>query len=111
MRHKRLFPRTIAVIAAPLSVVLLLGSCQSLADLAPPVAADDVRFAQLSVGRDVYITDCARCHSPEPVSGYTAGEWRGILDRMQEKVTLSPSEWKSLEAYIRVFARASESGT
>ena len=56
--------------------------------------------AQLEQGRTIYITKCAKCHSPEPVKRYSGTRWDGILKEMIEETKLDPSESAAVRAYV-----------
>ncbi len=82
--------------------------CAMIDELAPPV--DEVMLrrsdlhdqsrAVLQGGRDLYITRCARCHSPEAVTAYTREQWSSILPRMAEKARLSVEEQLVVKEYV-----------
>jgi hypothetical protein len=82
--------------------------CASLAELAPEVnepalqyaAARDIDPAVVHRGRVVYITDCARCHSPEPVTAYSAEQWQEIMPRMCEETNLSAEDSEAVHVYV-----------
>ncbi|MHC5007560.1 MAG: hypothetical protein ACYTGF_09415, partial [Planctomycetota bacterium] len=73
------------MIAALLAVI----GCATIEELAPPVGGLTMREGKtmgvsadnLERGRAIYITQCARCHSPEPVTRYTEAQWRETLPR------------------------------
>lgn len=92
-------------------VLLLLaalsgGSCVSLEKAAPPVAmlATSVvskNTAQLSSGRDIYVTRCIKCHSVEPVAKYSRVRWeQDILPEMAEETKLTVAESEAVKAYV-----------
>ena len=82
--------------------------CATIDQLAPPVdeimlataELDDQSLAMLRDGRDLYITRCARCHSPESVTAYTRDQWSTILPRMTEKAGHSVEERIAVKEYI-----------
>ena len=67
--------------------VLLLGAglgtaaCVSLEQSAPPVAAVNAAApgANLALGREIYITSCAKCHAVEPVRKYSREDWKNHI--------------------------------
>lgn len=89
-------------------VALTVGACATLEELAPRVddamlsaaGASQVSAASVQRGRDLYVTDCARCHSPEPVTRYSAQQWRTILPRMSKEAALSETDRAAVEAYV-----------
>ena len=62
--------------------------------------------ADLRHGRTIYVTDCARCHRPEPVTRYTEAQWLKTLPWMSGEASLSPREAADLKAYVLVTLRA-----
>ncbi len=66
----------------------------------------DISAGRLERGRTIYITTCTRCHSPEPIAGYTLAEWRQTLPRMSEKSKLSAQEAADLRDYVTITLRA-----
>ncbi len=81
------------------------GACVSLEEAAPPVGTLPVHArtappSQLAHGRDLYITKCAKCHSPEPVRNYSPARWREIIPEMAEETKLSDAETAALRAYV-----------
>ncbi|MCB1225427.1 MAG: cytochrome c [Verrucomicrobiales bacterium] len=88
---------------------LLLASCASwsLDYIAPPVAKEDTALWR---GRRVYLIDCTRCHSAEPVSDYTRAEWRDIMPEMIKDSRLTDEEARAVTAYVMRFARAEGGG-
>ncbi len=99
-------PRSIWVGGIVLTRVVV--GCATIDELAPPVdevmlstaELNDQSLAMLQDGRDLYITRCARCHSPESVTAYTPEQWSTILPRMAEKAGLSVEERLGVKEYI-----------
>ncbi len=91
-----------------LCAALLLASCMSLEEMAPPVGPVLTKMAAyrgaersvLEKGRELYLTDCARCHSVEPIARYTLEEWRKILPRMADESNLDALQGRAVEAYV-----------
>ncbi len=102
--------RTVFALAVVVGLNILppLSGCQTLEQMAPPVGPDFLVVAAqrgmepttLEAGRQLYITDCARCHSVEPISRYSAARWRQILPRMARETKLDDSEKAAVEAYV-----------
>ena len=96
--------RRLTVVAA----LALHAGCMTLEQMAPPVGVELQRVAArhqvdvpaLEVGRRVYLSDCARCHSVEPISRYSRSRWREILPRMGKESKLSAEEQAALNAYV-----------
>ncbi len=90
--------------------------CATIDQLAPPVDEimrstaefDDQTLAMLADGRHLYITSCARCHSPEAVTAYTSRQWTTILPRMAEKAELSVRERLAVSEYVKAVLAAHE---
>ena len=89
---------------------LLCGACQSLEQVAPPVAAlplrKGVNTSQLDHGRELYVTKCVKCHSAEPVLKYSVAEWEEIVVDMAEETNLSAAETAAVEAYVMAVLKA-----
>ncbi len=95
--------------ACCLSGTWILAGCLTVEQMAPPVgpqfsriASSDVSLAVMKLGRDVYIQDCTRCHSIEPIDRYTEDRWRDIIDRMGLQSKLDESRIEALRSYILV---------
>ena len=88
--------------------------CASLDELAPPVhdsmvhmaALDGTSRAGIEHGRSTYITQCTRCHSPEPVTRYDADAWDEILPRMSTKANLTHQQGIDLRSYLEAVLRS-----
>ena len=89
----------LAVVLAPL---ILLTSCATVAieTKVPPVPTGETLLTQ---GRRVYLTSCARCHDPEPVTGYSRSQWNRILPEMIAEAKLSSRDAAAVTAYVRNF--------
>ena len=80
---------------------LLMSACQSLDQLAPPVAMLPAHSSdELSLGRELYVTKCTKCHAPEPVLKYSAAEWEKIVPDMAKDTKLSTRETAAVRDYI-----------
>lgn len=105
---------TKARLAYVLFAALTLGlcSCQSLDQLAPPVASISARpSGPLALGREIYVTKCTKCHSPEPVLKYSAAEWEKIVPDMAEESKLTERQTAAVRDYVMaVLANAAASG-
>jgi mono/diheme cytochrome c family protein len=91
-------------------VALVATSCVSLEQAAPPPAAlplsSGARLGQLDRGRELYVTKCARCHSVEPVTRYSAQEWREIVPDMAQKAKLNSADEAAVDAYVFTVLRS-----
>ena len=82
-----------------------ISACVSIEKAAPPVETftrqlSGAKRAQLQQGRTIYITKCAKCHSPEPVHRYSPTRWEGILAEMIEETKLGEPDAKAVSAYV-----------
>src|SRR6185503_16707800 len=88
--------RSAAVIAAG----LLLHSCAAMQARGPDVSieledlARSLGFdpASLPQEREIFVTQCARCHASPEVHGYSMPQWEGILPRMSRRAKLDASQ-------------------
>ncbi len=94
---------------APLvGVITISAGCLSLEQMAPSVGPEfttasrerSIAMATLEQGRNVYLTDCTRCHSAEPISRYSAPQWGDIVGRMATESKLDESHTAALRAYV-----------
>ncbi len=93
---------------AVLWIGLMLAGCMSIEQMAPPVGPQfyniaikrDTTMALLESGREVYLVDCSRCHSVEPIQRYSMNKWHEIIPRMAQKSKLSIAKSAALRAYI-----------
>lgn len=87
---------------APLfPAAIFLASCASLEQTVPIVAsAPGESSAMLAEGRTIYTHQCTACHSAEPVSAYSAAQWRQILPDMNRKSKLTPEQGQAVETYV-----------
>lgn len=82
-----------------------LASCQmaSLDQIAPlPTSSSNSTLAR---GRDIYITKCAKCHSPEPVARYSKTRWHEIMPEMVEETNLNAEDAAAVMAYVLAIAQ------
>ena len=98
------------LILAITALSALISGCATLQDLAPPLDERSLARAQsmgyaadrVERGRELYLSACVRCHSPEAVTGYSWDRWSEIIPRMAARARLDLAEVESLTAYIRV---------
>lgn len=88
-------------------IAFSMAGCLTIEQMAPPVGPEFVTMgtngvtrAVLERGRQVYLSDCTRCHSVEPINRYSADRWRAIIERMGPESKLDESRMTALEAYI-----------
>ncbi len=100
-----------------LGLMATLVSCATLEQLAPPVDPMLVELgtigppdiAALTHGREIYLTNCVRCHGPEPVARYPLHRWTSIIDRMATRAKLKVDQEADVLAYVLAVRRASDS--
>lgn len=108
--------RTATAMRLPLLALALaigLAGCVALEQLAPSVTADLAGIGQsqgfemgtLQRGRHIYLTQCASCHSVEPIDGWSLSEWEHLLPEMNEESELNPKDASDLRAYIMTARR------
>ncbi len=106
--------RTKAIVLTCFLSGIVISGCATINDLAPQINDTTVRLGamrkinadQLEQGRSIYLTQCARCHSPEPVTRYSLQQWNTILPRMCDKAELNQSERAMLAAYVEIVLEA-----
>ena len=93
--------------AGGVSITLTFAGCLTIEQMAPPVGPEcsrigrnGVTLAVLERGREVYLSDCTRCHSVEPIDRYSLDRWRAILERMGPQSKLDESRTAALQAYV-----------
>ncbi len=91
-----------------LLAVSVLAGCMSLEEMAPPVSPPLVQAASvqgadaesLRRGRAIYLDQCIKCHTVEPVNKYSLAHWDEILPEMSDEAKLSPQQRSDVKAYI-----------
>ncbi|MFZ4766810.1 MAG: hypothetical protein ACOYMN_17805 [Roseimicrobium sp.] len=107
MNTLRQLPRALV-----LSFACLTASCVSLEQAAPhaetlPQRAHVGTLSQISHGRVLYVTKCAKCHSVEPVKKYSTVRWEEqILPEMAEETKLTHEECAAVRAYVLTVLRS-----
>ena len=93
--------------AGGVGVTLTLAGCLTVEQMAPPVGPEfsrigmnGVTLAVLERGREVYVSDCTRCHSVEPIGRYSMDRWHAIIERMGPQSKLDDSRTAALQAYV-----------
>ncbi len=95
------------LLASGVSITLTFAGCLTIEEMAPPVGPEfssigtnGATRAVLERGREVYLSDCTRCHSVEPINRYSIDRWRTIIERMGPQSKLDKSRTAALEAYV-----------
>jgi mono/diheme cytochrome c family protein len=87
--------------------VALFSACVSVEQLAPPPALFKNTNAGVAQGRDIYLTNCTKCHGVKPVLGTSMSEWQGdVLPEMCDKAKLDPAQRQAVLAYISAVHKA-----
>ena len=73
----------------------------------PKETAKKMESPEVTAGKEIYTTKCARCHGAKKVDDFTAAEWVPILDRMAPKARLDAAEKANVAAYVNFYAKAS----
>lgn len=101
--------------AGAVLATLIVGACASIEQLAPPVdeamlaamaPSEGVAAGRIEHGRTIYVTKCARCHSPERVTNYSLERWDEILPRMAHEASLPKEDEAAVQLYIKAVIRA-----
>ncbi len=107
IRAKRCATFTLATVVGA-GMLCPSAGCLTLEQMAPPVegifqtvaAREGVDVITLELGRQVYLSDCVKCHGVEPVGRYSSEQWREILPRMSLESKLDEGKTEALEAYV-----------
>ena len=51
-------------------------------------------------GRRIYLTNCTKCHAPEPISRHSLAEWRDLLPDMIELSHLDAQRSADVTRYV-----------
>ncbi len=52
-------------------------------------------------GRLIYVTKCAKCHAPEPVTKYSYAQWQVIMPDMIEETKLNATDAAAVTSYVQ----------
>lgn len=86
--------------------IIISGCTKKNADtgsLYVPSSADitvNATLTELQQGRDLYINNCARCHSLYSPDNYSPAQWKAILGSMAPKTSLSSSQVLLVNKYV-----------
>ncbi|MEZ5302389.1 MAG: hypothetical protein R3F11_17410 [Verrucomicrobiales bacterium] len=84
-----------------LAAALAVSGCVTVDQLAPPTSAlPGAGGGNLALGRQIYVTKCAKCHAVEPVKKYSRAEWAEIMPEMAEETKLNAAETAAVTAYV-----------
>jgi mono/diheme cytochrome c family protein len=68
-----------------------------------PTSADTTAtasLAELQQGRQLYIDNCAQCHSLYNPDAYTAAQWKSILPGMASRTSLTTAQVDLVTKYV-----------
>ena len=99
-----------------LFLLILVFGCASLTELAPPVetllgdtaTASSAERAALEHGRQLYIRDCAKCHSPVAVNSLSHDQWETVLPEMVQSTGLDKQAEQDLSTYIKTVLKSGQ---
>ncbi len=111
-----MFHRKLLLLAHLVAAYSLCAGCMTLEQMAPPVGDPfvpvarnmELELSELVKGRDIYISDCVRCHSVEPISRYGVDKWKRILPRMIKDTKLDADEASAVSSYVFAAQRVLE---
>ncbi len=91
-----------------MAAALIVAGCRTIDEMAPPVGPTMVDLGRqaghpmdsLRRGRDIYLDQCIKCHTVEPVDGYTLTDWNRIIPDMAKETKLNPAQTADLRAYV-----------
>jgi mono/diheme cytochrome c family protein len=82
-----------------LSLSLILASCTTSLYV-PSRSFGSISSEDLKKGRQLYITNCASCHTLYLPNQYDAVTWQHNLDEMQERAKINDMEKKLIFDYL-----------
>ncbi|WP_235922453.1 c-type cytochrome [Flavobacterium difficile] len=65
-----------------------------------PEEKAEVTAEVLAEGKNLYGTNCAKCHKLYDAKSFTAEEWTPIVMRMQKKARISDEQREKIYAYL-----------
>jgi len=91
-----------------LFIGVVISGCLSLEEMAPPIESTIIALAAetgispgiLAHGRQIYLTQCIRCHGVEPINRYTPDHWQMIVPEMAAETKLDTQQQADLLAYL-----------
>ena len=93
--------KSLLVVVLVMCAGFCLPGCQSIEQIAPPVALVTARPSDhLELGRELYLTKCTKCHAPEPILKYSVSEWETIAADMAEETKLTANETAAVRDYV-----------
>jgi len=55
---------------------------------------------ELAEGKELFVNNCAKCHSLKNPNDYSPEEWKPILDKMAKRAHLSDAEKQKVYNYV-----------
>jgi hypothetical protein len=88
-------------------LLLVLPACMTTKQMAPPIettfidhAGKSADLEQLRRGRTLYVTNCTKCHTVEPINRYSMRRWHRTMIDMTEESKMTETQEKDVMAYI-----------
>lgn len=96
-----------------IGILCFLSSCIDVTKVAPEVSNLLVKgdVSRLEYGRELYITNCTRCHNALRITRYTETQWAEILPDMFDKTKLSANQTHAVTSYIHAVLLAASMTT
>ena len=94
----------------------IVTGCMTTQQMAPPVSdvmsgiglAPGITGQSLEQGRQIYLSQCGKCHSIEPVNRYSDRRWKEIMEEMAAESRLGDHQKTDVLAYILTARRFME---
>lgn len=82
-------------------IAIALYSCGGSKSAAPMVEAKKVEMTPaLAEGKNLYESNCAKCHKLYSPSDFSKEDWRPIVSSMQKKARLNDEQGNSIYNYL-----------
>lgn len=96
-----MFSNKMIIVLSIFLLGMLTFSCSST--LYTPTTAEvtaNASLKDLSDGRAAYINKCGGCHNLFVPEKYSAGEWKGWVNKMESKANITSSEKEQILKYL-----------
>lgn len=82
-------------------LAITLYSCGSSKSVQPMVEAKPVvSSSDIAMGKNLYESNCAKCHKLYAASDFSKEEWKPIVLRMQKKAHLEDADGQKIYNYL-----------
>lgn len=81
-------------------ILLAFSALPLLAARAEGAGGGGLSPRELSAARSLYVAKCAKCHKFHEPRGYSEGEWRSWMEKMNRKSRLKPDQAALLNRYL-----------